>query len=436
MGNLKGVGITKGRAGANSAAPSTSASAIIGNWASVPNKFVPGTCYKVTSVKQAETELGITNANDILEDQILHRHIVDFFSMAGEGTAFYILSVFGQTGATSPALVLEDANATLAKTLVVAGAGKIRQVGVCWNVATGVSETTTDGFSTIMRAALPKAQLFADWTYDTERPVHVVLEARAASATLSTLIDLRNIQINSVLLECPQVSLALGQDWDYAESRALAYANTKTVSYAAVGKVLGTIAAAEMNQSIAEVATFNLSDAKRGYFLTGGLSNHKKITEVEASLQLLHDKGYIFAISYNSEAVSGLRWNGDHTCVPVVVDADGNINEHTIYYSRTLSECARALRNKMLFSLKTRVPANTETGLMTTGAVKLLEAEGDYVFDLFKQFAFISGGKTFVDATSDLVQAPKQLKVDFEVVPTLIIDNIAGTVRLKKSITV
>ncbi len=436
MGSLKGVEITKGSVGANSTAPSTSVSGIIGNWASVPGKFIPGTVYKVTSVKQAETELGITDANDIAEDQILHRHIVDFYSMVSEGTELYILSVFGLTGASTPALVLEDADATLAKKIVVAGGGKIRQIAICWNVPLMTSETQTDGFSSIMRAALPKAQLLSDWAYATERPIHVVLEGRAASSTLSGLLNLRNILVNDVLVECPQVSVVLGQDWDYAEARALAYNNTKTSKYAAVGKALGTIAAAEMNQSIGEVAVFNLSDAKRNYFLTGGLSSHQKITDVEASLQGLHDKGYIFPINYNSEAVSGLRWNGDHTCVPIIVDADGNINEHTIYYSRTLSESARALRNKMLVSLKTRVPANTETGLMTTGAVKLLEAEGDQVFDLFQQFGFISGGKTFVDATSDLVQPPKKLKVDFEIVPTLIIDNIAGTVRLKKSIAV
>jgi len=431
MSSLKGAGIQKGAVGANSSSPTTSPSVLLSNAAVADTTVVVNVPVEVKSLKQAEA-LGITAAYDTAKDVVLHRHIVDFYDMAGEGTSLTIILV----DAPTPADALEDAAVAFAKKAIVFGAGKIRNVALSWNIPIATAETTTDGISTPIRAALPKAQVLADWAFATDRPVHILIEGRRLADAVNTAIDLRNIVVGAARLDAPNVSVVIGQDWTYAEARKTATANTKTQYYAAVGKALGTLAAAEMNQSIAEVASFNLSNAAKGFFVVGGLSNHKKISEVEADLQTLNDKGYIFPISYNTEAVSGLRWNGDHTCVEIRVDADGNINDHMIFYARTLNEVSRSLRNVLLQSVKRRMPANTSTGKLTSGSVKLLEADGNKVFELYQQAGFISGGRTIVDANSDLVTPPKTLFADFEVVPTLILDNIAGTVRLKKSFTV
>jgi len=435
MGSLKGVEITTGSVGASSAAPDTAPSALISNAPAIANNVIVNTVYEITTVAQAEA-LGITSDYDIQNDVVLHQHIVDFFSMVDEGTSFR----FMLTDAATPADSLADVNLQYAKKLIVAADGAIRNFSLGWNIpAASDPETLIDGMNGLIRAAIPQAQLLADWAADTNRPIHVFLEGRRLSDTLSSALNLRNILVSGVLLEAPNVSIVAGQDWDYAEARktnANVPINSKVHYYAAVGKVLGTVASAEMNQSIGEVATFNLSDAVRGYFLTGGLSNHMKLQDVDDFLSGLDDNGYIFPISLKTSAISGLRWNNDHVCIPIVIDADGNINEHMIYYVRTMNEATRSLRDSMLLQLKRRYPANPSTGQLTTASVKLLESVGNKVFSSYVQYGFISDGTTTVDATSDLITPPKTLLVDFEIVPTLILDNISGTVRLKKSITV
>lgn len=437
MGNLKGVDLTKGKIGPSNAGPDTSPSAIISNAPAVADTLLVNTVYEIKTVKQAE-ELGITPAYDIANDVVLHRHIVDFYHMAGEGVSLRMMVC----NAADPATALTDANAIYAKKLITsvgAGSPSIWQIGVSWNMApNAAAEASTDGMNSLIRAAIPTAQLFAEWAFATDRPCHVFLEGRRLSDALGGVLNLRNIQVGGVQLDAPKVSLVVGQDWDYAEARkndAGADPDTKVQYYASVGKALGTVAAADMNQSIAEVATFNLSDAKLGYFLTAGLSNHIKTADQEADLQSLEDKGYIFPILFPT--VSGYRWNNDHTCVEIVIDEEGNINEHMIYYSRTLDNAAMRLKTRFLQLVKSKVLVSPDTGQLTTTVLKNYEAVGDLnVFAKMAGQGFIVAGKTFVDPNSDLVTPPKSLLVSFNVVPTAILDNVAGTINLTKTIQI
>lgn len=430
MGNLKGVVITKGTTGPNVAGLVTSPSAILSNAPVTGTSLLVNTVYKITSVKQAE-DLGITAARDITNDVVLHRHIVDFFSMAGEGVSLRIML----TDASSPSVALDDTTGIYARKLIAEGRGEIKQLGITWNVAaSSTAETLTDGFNGLIRAAIPKAQDFAVWCFSTDRPCHVVLEGRRVSDTLSAAIDLRAITVGSAILAATKVSLIIGQDYDYAEARRIATGvpvNSKVHYYAAVGKALGTIAAAEMNQSIAEVAVFNLSNAAKGYFLTGGLSSHKKLADVDGYLQDLEDKGYIFPMDYTG--VSGLRWNNDHVCAPIIVDELGVYNEHMIYYGRTLDESAMQVKTQLLNQLKSRVTVDPSTGKLATAVIKYLEATGNQVFTRMASQGFIVQGKTFINVNSDLV-TNKKLQVSFSIVAFAILQEIDGTINLTKSI--
>ncbi len=431
MGNLKGMRIQKGRVGPNTTGPITSTTGLMFNGANVPGKLDNNVPVKVTSVAEAEA-LGLTSDYDKTNDVVVHQHIVEFYSMAIPGTVLWLMV----TNAASPSAALEDATGIYAKKMIIAAEGKLRQIGLAWNVSAEDDETITDGFNSDIRAAIPKGQLLHNWSYETDRPVHVVLEGRSASDTLTALIDLRAIPAGDAILHAPKVSVVIGQDWEYAEARRTdpdVADDSKVHLYASVGKFLGTLASAEMNQSTAEVAAFNLSDATRGYFLIGGLSNHKKIADQEASLQGLEDKGYIFPITFNSESVSGYRWNNDHCCVPIIIDADGNINEHMIYYGRTSDECVRSLRDAYLNRLKQRVGVDPSTGKLSTAVRKNLESEGNLVFTRFAQRGYLVDGRSIINPDSDLVNPPKSLLISFEFVPTSIIDNIDAKINIVKS---
>ena len=298
--------------------------------------------------------------------------------------------------------------------------------------AGGKSETVTDGFSTEIRSAIAAAQAFAEWAYTVDKPCHVVLEGRSFTATPSAAINLRNLTVGAADLDATKVSIVIGQDWNYAEQRLTATPFGIMHKLADVGTFLGTLSAAEMNQSTAEVAAFDLSDAVKAKWLAGALSNHVIVEDQEEELQQLEDYGYIFPISLTG--VSGYRWNNDHVCSRIVIDEDGNYNEHMIYYGRTLDECSRALKVKLLARLKSRVSVDSTTGKLSKGIVKNLEGEGNEVFNLYAGKGLLEDGATIIDPNSDLITPPKSLLVSFKVVATPILDNISAKINLVKSI--
>lgn len=433
MGNLKGVDITKGSTGPNAKGPDTSPSLLLATGVAVSGKMALNTVYLVTSLKDAQDTLGITAAYDTANACVLHEHISEFYRMTGDGTKLWLMVV--TVAAASPAALLEDTGALYAKKLIIAANGEARQLGFAFNVAADYTETQTDGLNTQIRAAISKAQFLADWSFANDMGVHIFLEGRGITATLSGMGDLRALTESGTALLAPQVSVVIGQDYDYAETRA----TTLLKKHAAIGTALGSLSAAEMNQSIAEVASFNLSNAKRGKFITGGLSNHTKIADITADLQALEDKSYIFPLSYallQQISVSGLRWNNDHCCVPIVIDVDGNYNEHMIYHSRTLNMAARTVKTVLLLRLKSRVGVDGVTGKLGAAVVKNLEAECDAALDTMEGSGFIVEGKTLLNRNSDLITPPKTLLVSFKIVAYGILDNVSGTINLVKFITI
>jgi hypothetical protein len=425
MGNLKGVDIAKGILGPNTIGPKTSPSALLATGVAVSGKLVLGTVYTVTGVKDAEDNLGITAAYDTANNTVLHRHIVDFYSY--EKTQNVELRIMVVATSLLPADLLEDTGAIYAKKLIIAGAGKIKQLGLAFNLPAGYTETLTDGLNADIRAAIAKAQGLYDWARSTERPCNIILEGRACSSTLGNLIDLHAIPSGAAILAAHKVSICIAQDWDYAEARTNAFCK----KYAGVGKHLGVIAACEVNQSGGEVSSFDLSSATKGTWLTAGLSNHLKVDDQEAYLVPLNAKGYIFAGTYTG--VSGLRFSGDDTCTPIVIDEEENMSEHTIYYGRTMDYAEVLLKTHLTPLIRSRVSVNTATGKLPIPVVRDIEAGCDEaVFAKMANDGLISGGKTTVDQDSEVLPPANTLNIEFAVVPMAILGKINGTIYLKR----
>ena len=161
-----------------------------------------------------------------------------------------------------------------------------------------------------------------------------------------------------------------------------------------------------------------------------GLSSHKKNTEVYSQLQNFEDKGYIFGLSYSG--LAGIRINNDHVCAPVVVDQEGNMNEHTIAYGRIMDDAIRQLRSVYLPKIKRTYPVD-ENGKLLSGSLVSLEGVGDKVFEDMIASGEISYGKTTIDSTSDLL-VEKELIVSFAIVPMGSIGEIKGTINIKNNI--
>ena len=414
MANLDAVKIKKGKVGANKLDNDRSVSAII-----VSSPIIADLAHKV-SVKlyglfDAE-QYGITEAFDKENNVNVYRHVREFYRKAGEGTELNFMIV-PQT--ETLVTICQDASGDMIKRLLIDSDFKVRQLAVALNpTVTGVP---VDGLVPDVLSAIPIAQGIAEWAYNQFMPTHIFLEGYQLGGLSSVVPDLRDIEN----VEATKVTLVIGQDWQYAETKS-----GIAQKFADVGTVLGVCSAAAINQNIGDNEAFNLMDSTKSAWMVPGLSNHQTNKEVFAQLQTFEDKGYVFGLAYSG--LAGIRINGDHVCAPVVIDSEGNMNEHTIAYGRVMDDCARQLRTAYLPKVKKTYPVN-EAGKLPTGVIVSLEGIGDRIFTDMENASEISAGKTTVDPDSDLLIA-KELKVSFNVQPTGVLGFLNGTINLKSSI--
>lgn len=420
---IKGVDIQRGAIGAAINDNADSISALLVNGpavvADVPNGIAGislGQVVKLTSRIDAAS-YGIDAAYDAANNVRVFRHIDEFFRLAGEGTYLYLQLYTG-----TPVDALGD---TYAKALIAQSFGEIRQLSLAYNPPTGYTPVLVDGLEENIRLAIPAAQLFYEWTFETFRPCQVIVEGRGFSAvSAATALDLRAITVATNIMEYTKVSLCIAQDWTYAETL-----DAIGEKMADVGTMLGAVAKLPVHRNIGEVETMNITDTVKQDWLIPGLSNHSKITDWDAQLEGLDAKGYCLVIAYTGYA--GHYFNDDHTCTPVVIDAEGVMNESSISLGRVHDKACRVLRTSLLPKVKTTQPVDSTTGKLPSGIVKYFEGIGDAAFDT-QMAGEISIGKTTVDPNSDLLTPPKELKASFVVVPQGQIGVIRGIINLKK----
>ncbi len=425
MSNLRGVILVKGKPGA-SAENLDGCCGLITNINELNGQedftIQPDKTYLFRNLKEAEF-YGITKELDDSFNIVLHRHISEFFRIAPPNTKLYFMGI-----SSYDSEILKSS----AKKLILEAKGDIGNIAIAYNPETGYNPTFADGLEVLVRNGIPLSQEICDWAFEKDYPVNIVLEGRNAQMS-PTVLDLRNIEINGHKAEYGNVALCVGQDYDYAETK-----QGLAKQYADVGTMLGTIAKTKINQNIGEVGeesdlnNLDISDVKKGIWLTAGLSNHTRITDNDDYLQTYENKAYIFALGY--AGVSGYRWNNDHTCVPIIIDEDGNMNVHNLALARTLNKLARLVRKKLLPKVKSTVPVDTKTGLLPTGIIKYFEDLGSEAFIEMQGRNELSGGQVIVDPQSNLFGDKKELDVYYTMVPTGTIGQIKGVLNIKKSV--
>lgn len=411
MANLDAVNIKKGKVGANKLDDTRKVSGMV-----ISSPVLPLLAFKTTVQLYGmfdAAQYGITAAFDKTNNVNVYRHVREFYRMAGEGVELNLMIV-AQTETLKS--ITQDTTGDKLKQLLIDAEFKCRQVAIALNPT--VAGVPVDGLDPDVYGAIPLAQGMANWAYQNFMPTHIFLEGFGLSGLASVLPDLRDIEN----VEATKVTMVIGQDWAYAE--------TKTgiaQKFADVGTVLGVCSAAAINQNIGDNDAFNLMDATKSAWMVPGLSSHKKNKEVFEQLQTFEDKGYVFGITY--PGLAGVRINNDHVCAPIIIDSEGNMNEHTIAYGRVMDDCARQLRTAFLPKVKKTYPVDV-AGKLPTGIRVGLEGIGDDIFKDMKNAVEISAGKTTVDPNSDLLVA-KELKVAFNVQPTGVLGYLNGTINLK-----
>jgi len=410
MSNLDGVTIQKGKLGANRLNNDRAVSALV--IASPANALLPyKQSAKVYSLFDAE-QLGVTAEADATSGVNIYRHVREFFRMAGEGTELNLMLV---PQAETLSTIVEDVDGDMLKRLLIDADYKVRQLAVALNPT--AAPLIVDGLPTDLLPAITKAQASALWAFNQFMPMQIFLEGRSVGSS-AIVADLRDPAIDAT-----KVTVVIGQDWKYAETKA-----GEAQNFADVGTALGVCAAAGINQNIGDNEAFNLTEATKDAWVIPGLSNHSKIKDAFQELQTYENKGYVFGTTY--PGLGGVRFNNDHVCAPVIIDVEGNMNEHTIAFGRVVDDAVRQLRTAYLPKIKKTYPVD-QNGKIPAGVRVSLESIGDQIFADMQRAGEISSGKTTINPDSDLLVA-KELIVSYSIIPTGSIGEITGTINLKK----
>lgn len=417
MSNLKGFQISRGNIGANVAKQPTGTSILLisGNMDDISAQR--DKVHTIYNVNDAVNLCG-SNYSDAIPEEYILRHLKEFYRMAGEGTKLYVvfypgLSMYNILTAVAPY------GLTRAQKAILGTDGDARQLGI---VVNGQTTSLLNGIEADVYNSIAPAQGLGEWCYENNMPLNIFLEGRYFGGNAATVANLRALPNG---LSANYVSVVIGKDKTFQDEEGYA------VDQADLGTVLGVTAAASISQNIGDNEAFNLSDPVKEIWLTAGLTDGVEISDHANQLQTLENKGYIFGVRYNG--LAGIRLNNDHVCTPIVIDNDGNINEHTIAYSRTKNEAVRLLRSAYLPKVKTTWPVDKSTGKLSKGTIVALEEIGNAVFENMEARGEITFGKVTIDPNSDLL-VDKVLRMSFKIVPMGSIGEIRGTINLKTKV--
>jgi hypothetical protein len=294
---------------------------------------------KFYSRRDAEVA-GYTHENDVAQKALAWEHIKDFYAEAGEGAPLYVLPVANDTTLTE-LFTLTEADSLTLQHLLQAEGGTIRLMAVALNPV--VAEVAGgSGVTADLLTAVPLAQAFSVAEFDHYRPIDLVLEGRAFSATAAAAYDLRTLDSNSV-------AVTIGRD-QLRVAELVAAGITVANKFAAVGGLLGRLAAGPVQRSIARVRSGKLVGITQASLSGGTLVS----TLADTSLDVLTDKAYIFPLIHPGK--DGFFYNDDPTCA-ALTDDYAFIKE-----GRVIKKAARIARAVYLEELNDDVAVDATTG--------------------------------------------------------------------------
>lgn len=363
------------------------------------------------SLREAEA-LGITRAYDIAHDVLVHYHVEEFFSANPDGELYLLLAP--QT--VTDWQLLADKDQAYAAALLRAGKGRIRQLGIGFNPLEAYTPVLAAGLDSQLVNVISKAQALAESEFARHRPVDIVIEGRSFNGTAGAARDLRT-------LASENVSLVIARDYSPGSPSAdpTAWATGTGVQlerHAAIGRTLGTVSAAAVNENIGWVDRFNLTG--NGRWLEVGLSSGNTLDSyTESDLDTLHDKGYVFAQRH--EGLAGYYYNDSHTCTELASDYA------YIENNRTIHKASRLIRTALLPYLKGPIRVDG-SGNIEAAQAKAIETSGFTALMQMLRDAEISAEPDVYVNPEQNILATSVLRVDFSLIPTGTARTIIGSV--------
>lgn len=352
-----------------------------------------GVTYVFASIKDA-IAIGITESYDTTNTVLVYHHINRFFIRNPNATLYFLT-------APQTATLADMANVAnaYAKKLARDQQGKVKFIGIGRNPVADYTPVLATGLDTDVLTAVANAQALYASEFSQFRYASFLIEGRSFNGTAAAAKDLRT-------LASPNVSVTIAAD------PAISKSNAAFAGYAALGDVLGLISLAAVSQDPGELdPAFNLQNTGLGLFTTAGLSSNQDInTYVDADLDQLNDKGYIFP-----DVISGLAGfylSDSHTCSPI-----GNNDYAYIENNRTIEKAIFLARTAILPKVKSRLKVDPSTGQLQDDDRKALETTGKKALEQMEDEGDISGGiDCYVDPDQNVL-ATSNVNVEIAFTP-------------------
>jgi hypothetical protein len=306
----------------------------------------------------AEVEAaGIT---EISTNPLVWYHSREFFRMAGPSVLWIInAGAFVTVGN---------------ETVIQTSQGKIRQMAYL----TPVTNTTLSA-EVIAKNAIANA-----WDLLGAPVVIVMGIADAAIANYSALLDMRTFNAPKVCV----VSMGDGS----GKGNSLATSLTLPL-IPSVGTILGTIASANVNESIAWVGKFNVSDGT-DFVKFRNAKGENTIAPSDAILTGIDDKGYLFFRTFIG--LSGAYINASHTATALTSDFA------TIENDRAMDKAKRLIKSTFIVDLNSPLTLQPN-GKLAPGTVKYFENKAARQLDNMQNAGEISNYSVLVDPEQNVL---------------------------------
>jgi len=331
------------------------------------------------------TVLGVSSDIDIL-----YYHISEYFRVQPKGQLF--VGIYAVADATTFASV------TLMQNFA---AGKIRQMGIYQKTTTFAGTQVTS------------LQAIVNTNTAVHKPLEVIYQGKMTSAnTLAGLADMR-------ALNAPNVSVVLGQD---GAAKGYKLWKATAISIGCLGTTLGAVSFAKVNEDIAWIGKFNLSNVE---FDTLAYANGDVYSaQSDGTISNINTLGYIALVK--QIGIEGSYFNDSHTAVALTSDFA------YIEPNRTFNKAIRGLRTFILPQLASPIDLNAD-GTLTEGLIGYYETLCARALETMQRDGEISAYSVTIDPSQNVLST-STLEISVAIVPKGVARQIVVNVGFTLSI--
>lgn len=370
----------------------------------------------VTSRKSASQDFGIIERASATEDEennvnfyhgIPAYHIREFFRMSGNidgnGKLYVMFADCSQNW---------DAIDIMQR---VSG-GTINQLGIYTEQPLWRQNGSEDKYTlNLVKSVNDKAVAMAEQ----HQPLSIILAANCSNTGADTSegkkIDLNKIP--TALCESSRTSVIFGQARSALVS-IMQKANKNKAPVGFLGAMLGCLAKANVQESVAWVKQFNLFDDNFQNIELGfgdiNQTDGEEFISLNAYESLsptllddLDDKGYIFLIKYAGRE-NGIYISKDQTC------SSGDFR--TIARNRTINKSRRAVRSALLPYVNSPLMVNPTTGFLAPSKITAFKTLVGDILKKMQSDQEISGYSVNIDANQNVL-VDDTLRISYVIVP-------------------